>query len=1412
MRHRLFLLFLARALALLLLPGFCLSQSLSYTGCNGQPASGLLQLTLVSENSATGLVQINGLDSRGPSTPFTWSWGDGTTTQGFFPQTHTYQSAQQNDTLQVTSHENDGSTDCAQLLIAFQGQPSTGGSGVAQVAVESAASYQQIIAPGSLASLFGAGLAPSLQLATLTANGTYPKQLGNLSVTVGGAGADLIMVSPTQINFVVPAVAQYGSLNVVVADGLQTIATGTVTVAPTAPALFTTDSSGKGFGAILNAVNFTPAPFTLQTTTQTGGEINTIVAVYGTGFRFAGGTPISASPGDVSPHVVALLSSSTGNTWQLPVLYAGPAPGYEGLDQINVQLTPDVDTSRDLVLSLQADAVPSHPVYLLLSSQTSPTVTGLSPSQASPGALVTITGNGFLDPSRFRASSREYALFILGNGTQLPVPFAAMTAQSAEVAVPVVPIDSNGDLYYGSAQLCIVVDAQRSCASFSLVSPPPTGMPTGAALTQFAQDLVDQAAAVLPPGTDPGIVAFFIATAQAKVDNLRQLIASALAGTPQTIQVPALNGGTVSVVVDLRAIQRMEALLTAPTGAGFPSSLTAPTGAGSSSLRHALATVRLAAAAANAPCTSTESCQANAKVTYDALVEAENDISGAGVIALITFAAVGCVLDIETGCLPGAIAGVAAESSVIQPLLDVSDFALIGAQTIYALQPIFLQSIAVNPSIVTLSSSSPSANFGLSGTAVPKYASLQQALAAIAPQIADFLVTSALHTPDCSLCQQIVNFSGDTYATLFSTLTGFVADSITKNVSELNQMLPTPAGSAKVNLGSASLWFNIGEPPFAIQVSLPTSPCPATPTQCPGTVTLINGTLSQQQSVGFTANGSNILLYDDSAPPQTSLPVNISTVPPTIQTNKSSYFLTDVIQVNGSGFSPNIQLNLSLGGIATLPPSAVSGSSGSFGQPVLIPAGTAPGSYTLAARSVSGTESASASITVVAAPQAQFTMSAAGTVVSNGQVLGAVVAPNGSITVGLDGSGSKPAPGAVITTWVWQSNGVTLSCVSASCSITLQAPSNTITLTVTDSTGQTSSATGQINLTITQTPGNFTIVADKSAISIVQGQSGVVNVTVQSVSGFHSSTRLSVSGFPANSSASWSAVDVMPPQNSSATSGLTMSVTGSTSPDTYNLTLQAAAAGYAPQTLPLTLTVLTPTLPSLQLLTINPTAVQAGGPATVTIQLSGPAPPGGAVINLSASGSAFPVLPTFTIAAGATYGSFQTQASSPIPSTTSITITATYNGTGKNASVTVDAGYTLTVSEMGQGTVTSADGQISCVNSSGACSASYATGTTVTLNATAATNWNFSGWSSPAAPSCKGGNTCTLVMNQNLSLAATFTATGYTLTVNSVGQGIVTSTDGKINCTYGSSGSSGTCSANYPSGASVTLNATPASG
>ena len=124
--------------------------------------------------------------------------------------------------------------------------------------------------------------------------------------------------------------------------------------------------------------------------------------------------------------------------------------------------------------------------------------------------------------------------------------------------------------------------------------------------------------------------------------------------------------------------------------------------------------------------------------------------------------------------------------------------------------------------------------------------------------------------------------------------------------------------------------------------------------------------------------------------------------------------------------------------------------------------------------------------------------------------------------------------------------------------------------------------------------------------------------------------------------------------------------------------------------------------------------------------------------------------------------------------------------------------YTLTVSTSGNGTVTSTDGFISCP---GTCSNSYLSNTQVTLNATPAAGWAFSGWSG----ACSGTGSCVVTMTQDLSVGATFTQLSYTLTVATVGSGTVTSTDGFINCP-------GTCSHSYLSNTQVTLNATPGQG
>jgi len=124
--------------------------------------------------------------------------------------------------------------------------------------------------------------------------------------------------------------------------------------------------------------------------------------------------------------------------------------------------------------------------------------------------------------------------------------------------------------------------------------------------------------------------------------------------------------------------------------------------------------------------------------------------------------------------------------------------------------------------------------------------------------------------------------------------------------------------------------------------------------------------------------------------------------------------------------------------------------------------------------------------------------------------------------------------------------------------------------------------------------------------------------------------------------------------------------------------------------------------------------------------------------------------------------------------------------------------YTLSVSKTGSGTVTSDVGGINC---GATCSASLSTGTAVTLTATPATGYAFTGWSG----ACTGTGTCTTTMNAARSVVASFTQVTYVLSVALTGSGTVTAMPAGINCGT-------TCTAPYASESTVTLTAVPASG
>jgi len=76
--------------------------------------------------------------------------------------------------------------------------------------------------------------------------------------------------------------------------------------------------------------------------------------------------------------------------------------------------------------------------------------------------------------------------------------------------------------------------------------------------------------------------------------------------------------------------------------------------------------------------------------------------------------------------------------------------------------------------------------------------------------------------------------------------------------------------------------------------------------------------------------------------------------------------------------------------------------------------------------------------------------------------------------------------------------------------------------------------------------------------------------------------------------------------------------------------------------------------------------------------------------------------------------------------------------------------YALIVAVSGSGTVTSLPSVISCPIS---CNASFASGTQVTLTATAASGWQFNGWGN----ACSGIGSCIVTMNAAESVTATFT-------------------------------------------------------
>jgi uncharacterized protein (TIGR03437 family) len=207
------------------------------------------------------------------------------------------------------------------------------------LAAVNAASGQQGMAPGSIASLYGTSLVGVTEKADSAP--PLPFTLGGTSLTFPGLfPVALFYVSPLQIDFQVPFIQVFGSTQIplTVTQG-QLSTTLNVTLVPYAPALFTTNSQGTGQAAALIANSPSLAAPTGAYPGSRPAQAGEIVSVYCTGLGYVSNPPDAGAPALSSP-----LSSTVGTPTvtlggqNATVSFSGLAPGYVGLYQVNIRI------------------------------------------------------------------------------------------------------------------------------------------------------------------------------------------------------------------------------------------------------------------------------------------------------------------------------------------------------------------------------------------------------------------------------------------------------------------------------------------------------------------------------------------------------------------------------------------------------------------------------------------------------------------------------------------------------------------------------------------------------------------------------------------------------------------------------------------------------------------------------------------------------------------------------------------------------------------------------------------------------------------------------------------------------------------------------------------------------------------
>lgn len=210
------------------------------------------------------------------------------------------------------------------------------------------------VAPGSIISIFGQGLAPSAQLGPVN---PLSQTLVGVSVTVNNEILPLLFVSPQQINAQLPSDLSAGDYTLLVQNTGQPDVSADFSVARNEPGIFSQTVNSQAYAIAMHADGS-------LVTTDSPAVAGETLSMLGTGFGPYNGTvPDGFFPPTPPPALADTVSLTLGSQTINPN-WVGAASGYTGLTSTLFTVPAGLPSGTAVPLSVTINGVSSNTVML----------------------------------------------------------------------------------------------------------------------------------------------------------------------------------------------------------------------------------------------------------------------------------------------------------------------------------------------------------------------------------------------------------------------------------------------------------------------------------------------------------------------------------------------------------------------------------------------------------------------------------------------------------------------------------------------------------------------------------------------------------------------------------------------------------------------------------------------------------------------------------------------------------------------------------------------------------------------------------------------------------------------------------------------------------------------------------------